>query len=241
MSTPPLHVTLISETFPPEINGVANTLGRLSDGLRSRGHRVELVRPRQAAELPSANDDNLLLCRGWPLPGYPGLQWGQVSMHKLLRRWRRQRPDVLYIATEGPLGLSALRAARRLGIAVVSGFHTNFQQYSSEYGLGLLARLLTHYLRWFHRRTHSTLVPSPSQRLELERRGFDNLSLMARGVDSQLFNPARRSQALREQWGVGADDIALLHVGRLAAEKNLGLLQPCLDACNSSIRNGASN
>ncbi|ROL78918.1 glycosyltransferase family 1 protein [Pseudomonas vranovensis] len=230
MSTLSLHVTLISETFPPEINGVANTLGRLSDGLRSRGHRVELVRPRQAAEQPSAGDDNLLLCRGWPLPGYPGLQWGQVSMHKLLRRWRRQRPDVLYIATEGPLGLSALRAARRLGIAVVSGFHTNFQQYSSEYGLGLLARLLTHYLRWFHRRTHSTLVPSLSQRLELERRGFDNLSLMARGVDSQLFNPARRSQALREQWGLGVDDIALLHVGRLAAEKNLALLQPCLNA-----------
>ncbi|WP_038993850.1 glycosyltransferase, partial [Pseudomonas putida] len=118
MSTLPLHVTLISETFPPEINGVANTLGRLSDGLRSRGHRVDLVRPRQAAEQPSASDENLLLCRGWPLPGYPGLQWGQVSMHKLLRRWRRQRPDVLYIATEGPLGLSALRAARRLGIAV---------------------------------------------------------------------------------------------------------------------------
>jgi glycosyltransferase involved in cell wall biosynthesis len=230
MSTLSLHVTLISETFPPEINGVANTLGRLSDGLRSRGHRVELVRPRQAAEQPSASDDNLLLCRGWPLPGYPGLQWGQVSMHKLLRRWRRQRPDVLYIATEGPLGLSALRAARRLGIAVVSGFHTNFQQYSSEYGLGLLARLLTHYLRWFHHRTHTTLVPSLSQRLELERRGFDNLSLMARGVDSQLFTPARRSQTLREQWGLGVDDIALLHVGRLAAEKNLGLLQPCLDA-----------
>ncbi|MDD1014366.1 glycosyltransferase family 4 protein [Pseudomonas rubra] len=230
MSTQSLHVTLISETFPPEINGVANTLGRLSDGLRLRGHRVELVRPRQGDELPTACDDNLLLCRGWPLPGYPGLQWGQVSMHKLIRRWRRQRPDVLYIATEGPLGLSALRAAQRLGIVVVSGFHTNFQQYSSEYGLGLLARLLTHYLRWFHRCTHTTLVPSASQRLELERRGFDNLNLMARGVDSQLFTPARRSQALREQWGLGADDIALLHVGRLAAEKNLGLLAPCLEA-----------
>jgi glycosyltransferase involved in cell wall biosynthesis len=227
MSTARLHITLVSETFPPEINGVATTLGRLSEGLRQRGHQVELVRPRQEAD-GTSTDDLQLLCRGWPLPGYPGLQWGQVSMHKLLRRWRRQRPDVLYIATEGPLGLSALRAARRLGIAVVSGFHTNFQQYSSEYGLGLLSRLLTHYLRWFHRRTHSTLVPSLSQRLELERRGFDNLALMARGVDSQLFNPGRRSEALRERWGLGNEDIALLHVGRLAAEKNLGLLQHCL-------------
>ncbi|HEK0908644.1 TPA: glycosyltransferase family 1 protein [Pseudomonas putida] len=234
MNTPPLRITLVSETFPPEINGVANTLGRLSEGLRVRGHQVEVVRPRQASDAPGNSDDTLLLCRGWPLPGYPGLQWGEVSMHKLWRRWRRLRPDVLYIATEGPLGLSALRAARRLGIAVVSGFHTNFPQYSGQYGLGLLARLLTHYLRWFHRRTAITLVPSASQRLELERRGFERLALMARGVDAQLFNPARRNQALREQWGLGPDDIAVLHVGRLAAEKNLALLLPCMQALQKS-------
>jgi glycosyltransferase involved in cell wall biosynthesis len=141
---------------------------------------------------------------------------------------------VLYIATEGPLGLSALRAARRLGIAVVSGFHTNFAQYSMQYGLGLLARLLTHYLRWFHRRTATTLVPSHSQRLELERRGFERLALMARGVDASLFNPARRCQALRDSWGLRPGDIAVLHVGRLAPEKNLGVLHPCLEALQRS-------
>jgi len=230
MNTPALRITLVSETFAPEINGVANTLGRLSDGLRQRGHHVEIVRPRQAGEAPVDNDPQLLLCRGWALPGYPGLQWGEVSMHSLLRRWRKLRPDVLYIATEGPLGLSALRAARRLEIPVVSGFHTNFPQYSGQYGLGLLARLLTHYLRWFHRRTVATLVPSASQRLELERRGFERLALMARGVDACLFNPSRRNQALRESWGLAADDLAVLHVGRLAAEKNLTLLRPCMAA-----------
>lgn len=230
MSLSSLRITLVSETFPPEINGVANTLGQLSEGLRLRGHQVELVRPRQAGDCPSGQGEALLLCQGWGLPGYPGLQWGQVSMHRLLRRWRQQRPDVLYIATEGPLGLSALRAARRLGIAVVSGFHTNFAQYSTQYGLGLLARLLTHYLRWFHRRTATTLVPSHSQRLELERRGFERLELMARGVDASLFNPARRCQALRDSWGLGPEDIAVLHVGRLAPEKNLGVLHPCLEA-----------
>ncbi|NBA94995.1 glycosyltransferase family 1 protein [Pseudomonas sp. R5(2019)] len=234
MTAPSLHITLISETFPPEINGVANTLGRLSEGLRQLGHRVELVRPRQSADTQASADDDLMLCRGWPLPGYPGLQWGQASMHKLLRRWKRQRPDVLYIATEGPLGLSALRAARRLGIAVVSGFHTNFQQYSGIYGLGLLNRVLTQYLRWFHRRTQITLVPSPSQSVALERRGFEGLALLSRGVDSQLFHPSKRSSALREQWGLTDDDIALLHVGRLAPEKNLGLLKRSLDALTLS-------
>ncbi|MGB4075331.1 glycosyltransferase family 4 protein [Pseudomonas sp.] len=224
MSLPSLAITLITETFPPEINGVANTLGRLSEGLRARGHRLQLVRPRQSSDQGRKSDEHLLLTRGWPLPGYPGLQWGQSSLHKLLRSWQRQRPDVLYIATEGPLGLSALRAARRLQIPVVSGFHTNFQQYTGHYGFGLLTRALTNYLRWFHNRSQLTLVPSVSQQIELQRRGFERLELLARGVDSQLFHPAKRCAALRERWGLAEGDLAVLHVGRLAAEKNLALL-----------------
>ena len=218
-----LRIALISETFPPEINGVANTLGHLTDGLRTRGHRVQLVRPRQNADPRGAQDD-LLLIRGWPLPGYPGLQWGQSSLHKLLRSWRIQRPDVIYIATEGPLGLSALRAAGRLRIPVVSGFHTNFQQYTRHYGFNLLTRVLAAYLRWFHNRTRMTLVPSASQLIALQRRGFERLQMLSRGVDSALFHPTKRSDDLRRSWGLDDQSIAVLHVGRLAAEKNLGLL-----------------
>ncbi len=233
MSQSPLHIALISETFPPEINGVANTLGRLCAGLRERGHRLQLIRPRQNADDGQRSTDELLLTRGWPLPGYPGLQWGQASMHKLLRRWKRQRPDVLYIATEGPLGLSALRAARRLRIPVISGFHTNFQQYSDHYGLGLLSRLLTNYLRWFHNRSQLTLVPSTSQSVELQRRSFERVHLLARGVDSQLFHPAKRSVELRRQWGVQDDELVVVYVGRISQEKNLDLLARCFRALQS--------
>ena len=228
--TTALHIALITETFPPEINGVANTLSHLSDGLRARNHLVEVVRPRQTEDANQRSTPTLMLCRGWPLPGYPGLQWGMTSTHRLTRRWQQQRPDVVYIATEGPLGLCALRVARRLGIAVVSGFHTNFQQYFNQYGLTFFSRALTRYLRWFHNRSSLTLVPSASQRLELTRRHFERLELLARGVDSQLFSPSRRQMSLRQSWGLRENDIALLHVGRLAPEKNLGALKRCLDA-----------
>lgn len=229
-----LRITLITETYAPEINGVANTLSRLCDGLRTRGHRVEVIRPRQSEDEVRAAGEDLMLCRGWPIPGYPGLQWGQSSMHKLLRRWQRNRPDVLYIATEGPLGLSALRAARRLRIAIVSGFHTNFQQYTRTYGLGFITRILTSYLRWFHNRSNATLVPSVSQKTELERRGFERLELLSRGVDCQLFHPSKRSNFLREAWGLEAGDTAVLHVGRLAQEKNLGLLKASFEKLTSA-------
>ncbi len=232
----PLSIALISETYPPEVNGVANTLGRLHAGLQQLGHRVQVVRPRQPGDDGRRSDAELVLTRGWPLPGYPGLQWGMSSLHKLLRCWKRQRPDVLYIATEGPLGFSALRAARRLGIPAVSGFHTNFQQYSEHYGFGPLTRLVTGYLRWFHNRTQMTLVPSGSQRMELQRRGFERLNLLSRGVDSQLFHPSRRDPELRRRWGLGEQDIAVLHVSRLAAEKNLGLLGGTFRASAPPIR-----
>ncbi|MFH7617818.1 glycosyltransferase family 1 protein, partial [Pseudomonas syringae pv. tagetis] len=79
-----------------------------------------------------------------------------------------------------------------LGIAVISGFHTNIPQYTQQYGIGFITRLLTHYLRWFHTRSRMTLVPSVSQKLEVERRGFEMIELLSRGVASRLYTPARR-------------------------------------------------
>lgn len=235
MNTPALHICLVSDTFAPHVNGVACTLLDLSEGLRQRGHHVRIVRPRQPGEQASGHNPGVRLWRDWPLPGYLGLQRDKVSLRTLARHWRRQRPDVIYIATEGPLGLSALRTARRLGIAVVSGLHTHVAHLSGQHGMGVVGRLLSLYLRWFHRRAVLTLVPSLSQRRWLERRGFERLVHMPHGVDAELFNPARRSQALREHWGLGHDDIAVLHVGRLAPEKNLGLLQSCFEALQRAL------
>jgi glycosyltransferase involved in cell wall biosynthesis len=111
-----------------------------------------------------------------------------------------------------------------LQIPVVSGFHINFQQYTGHYGIALLTRALTNYLRWFHNRSQMTLVPSTGQQIELQRRSFERLELLARGVDGQLIHPAKRCNTLRMSWGLAESDIAILHVGRLAAEKNLALL-----------------
>ena len=232
--TTALHITLITETFPPEINGVANTLGRLCDGLRARGHQVELVRPRQGATSSWAATMNcccvgagrcrvIPVCNGVSHRCTSCCDAGNAIDRTCCTSPRRDRWDCRHCARHGAWGS-----------AVVSGFHTNFQQYTSQYGLGLLTRLLTHYLRWFHNRSTLTLVPSISQRLELERRHFERLALLSRGVDSQLFHPAKRLQSLREQWGLAENDIAVIHVGRLAPEKNTGLLKRSFDALKAA-------
>jgi glycosyltransferase involved in cell wall biosynthesis len=218
------HVCIVTETFPPEINGVAITLARLADGLRAQGYRVSVVRPRRGAvDVTGQRNDDSLLVAGLPLPGYRGLRVG-IPAHRALRdQWRRRSPDAIYVATEGPLGWSAVRAARRLQIPVFSGFHTNFHSYSRHYHAGWLDPWIRRYLGWFHNHTDATIAASAHLADQLRAIGIANVEVLGRGVDSRLFHPARRSAELRRQWGAGPDDLIALYVGRLAAEKNLAL------------------
>lgn len=220
-----LRIALVTETYPPEINGVAHTLGQLVNGMVARGHRLQVVRPRQGRDDLPRRDARLeeMLAAGAPIPGYRGLRFGLPARGALLRRWREFQPQVVYIATEGPLGHSALAAARTLALPTVSGFHTNFDYYTRYYGLGLLQGGVTTMLRRFHNRTQATLVPTRALHEQLRERGFRNTEVLSRGVDVRLFKPGRRSAALRRQWGVEEGGLAVIFVGRLAPEKNLTL------------------
>jgi glycosyltransferase involved in cell wall biosynthesis len=222
----PMRIAVVTETYPPEVNGVALTLQRMLDGLRARRHVVQLVRLRQHADdLPQrARGFHEVLMRGVPIPRYPHLRMGLPCTRTLQRLWAMQRPDVVHIATEGPLGWSALRAAQRLALPVVSDFRTNFHAYSQHYGLGWLQRGIVGYLRGFHNRTLTTMVPTPVLQRELAAQDFDTLRVVARGVDTALLHPAKRSAALRRLWGAGDDTVVVLCVSRLASEKNIALL-----------------
>ena len=134
-----------------------------------------------------------------------------------------QRPDVVYVATEGFLGLSAVRVAKGMGIPVFSGFHTNFHSYLHYYHAGWLEPAILRYLRWFHNQTTGTIVACADLRDELQTIGVKNISILGRGVDSRRFSPEHRSPALRQSWGVSHDELIILYVGRLAPEKNLDL------------------
>ncbi|HZP60474.1 MAG TPA: glycosyltransferase family 1 protein [Opitutaceae bacterium] len=220
-----LKIALVTETFPPEINGVAMTLQRLVGGLAQRGHEVTVLRPRQgAADAPTGGVWREELFPSLPIPGYAFLRLGLPARRRLAEQWRRQRPDLVHVATEGPLGYSAIRAARALGLPVSSSFHTNFHAYSRYYGIGFLTRAALAYLRHFHNRTLATFAPTAELNQQLARSGFARLRLLARGVDTALFSPTRRREDLRAQWGLGPDDLAVVHVSRLAAEKNYPLL-----------------
>lgn len=224
---PPLHIALVTETYPPEINGVAMTLGRMAAALRACGHVVEVVRPQQTGDDASLGVDaatNDVLVKGLPIPGYAGLRFGLPAARALKQRWTAQRPHIVHIATQGPLGWSARQAARALGLPVSSGFHTNFDAYSRHYGIGWMKAPIARVLRSFHNGTDATLVPTRSLARYLVTSGYRNVSVVSRGIDTQLFNPKRRSSLLRTSWDAKADDLVVSYVGRIAPEKNLGLV-----------------
>jgi len=216
-----MRYAIVTETYPPEVNGVALTVQGLEAGLRSRGHTVQVVRPRQTVD--AANSDDTLLVRGASLPRYPGLRFGLPATQRLTRHWQEQRPDAIYIATEGPLGWSAMRAARRLGIPVASGFHTRFDEYLPEYGAAWLQGAALRWMRRFHNQAGATLVPTDELRLFLQDSGFERVRLLARAVDSLQFDPRHRDPALREEWGIDGHGFTAIYVGRIAGEKNLPL------------------
>jgi glycosyltransferase involved in cell wall biosynthesis len=221
-----LRVALVTETYPPEINGVAMTIGQIVEALQKRDHQVQLIRPRQGNEpLPEAGANlEQVLRPGIPIPNYSGLNIGLPAKRLLSKLWTLRRPDVVHIATEGPLGWSALAAANKLRIPVLAGFHTNFHSYSSHYGFSWLKKPIYAYLRKFHNQARLTLVPTLKLREELSRAGYRHVEILARGVDNQLFTPARRSLEMRRAWGLADDGLAVTYVGRIAPEKNLGLL-----------------
>ncbi len=202
------------------------TIGRLVGGLLAMGHRVQLVRPCQHPGETARGVDGLeeLLAPGVPIPRYPGLRAGLPCGRALKALWLARRPDVVHIATEGLLGWSALRVAKKLGLPVATGFHTNFHSYSRHYGLGILRRPITAYLRDFHNATRATMVPTASLKAELAQQGYRNLHVVARGVDTRLFDPGKRDLRLRERWLATDSTRVALYVGRLAPEKNLDLV-----------------
>lgn len=226
------RVTVVTETFYPEVNGVANTLYFLVKGLKQQNIDVQVIRPKQSHDSASHTHSSYhtTLVPGLPIPGYKQLKFGLPFVRRIRKAIVSFNPDAVYIATEGPLGLSALRIAKKCKLPVLSGFHTNFHQYFEHYHLAFLKAWVFKYLRAFHNATERTLVPTKLLQLQLAKQGFKRVHVMARGVDDVLFSPSRHSEALRQTWGVKPNEPVLLYVGRIAGEKNITLALQSFDA-----------
>lgn len=221
-----MRIALFSETYLPQRNGVALILDRLVQQLVAAGHEVLLVvpvswRPRGEATVPVGVQ--VVRVRGLPLPKYPDLTIGLPFSPSVTRAVEAFQPDIVHVATEYTMGITGLRLARKLGVPAVASFHTNIPGTLPYYGFPWAAEQCWEYLRWFHNQAEVTFCPSETNRKTLAQRGFHNVQVWARGVDTEQFAPGHRSADVRERNGP-TDALHLLYVGRLTPEKDLPVL-----------------
>ena len=217
-----LHCT---DTYTPQVNGVSVVTALAVDGLIARGVTVGLVTPSYRAgtssvfattRKPAAH----LALPACDFPPYPGIRLAWPDVGAVEHVAREFRPDLIHADTEFVVGRLGARAARRLGVPLVTSFHTDFAQYTSAYGLPWLRRPVTQSLVHFHRRSARIYTPSSVTAAWLAAHGLSQVEVWGRAVDTDVFHPSRRGTAWRTRLGLG-DATVFLHVGRLAAEKNV--------------------
>lgn len=230
-----MRFAVISETYPPEINGVSLTIRSIVTSLSDLGHDVLLVRPKQSDHTPESHRGiTEVTTTGFPLPWYKGLRFGVTTPGRMRRVMTAFRAEAVYVATEGPLGWAAVRAATRLGLPVLCGFHTHFEEYAGSYGLGFAKGMIESYLRRLHNQADATLVPTGELASALTEAGFEDVKVLNRAVDTRRFDPKKRDPALRQRWGAVEDRPVIMTVGRIAPEKNLDLAMDCWQSIRQS-------
>ena len=198
----PLRIAIITDAWTPQINGVVKTLENVGEELSKLGHEIEFITPNRFPTLPN--------------PFYPEIHLTYWT-EKLKDIIKRVDPQAIHIATEGPLGLAGRSYAKEQGLPFTTSYHTKFPEFLYEF-FKIPKDITYAYLKWFHRRSSSIMVPTETVKKELELKGFKNVKLWSRGVDLNLFQPMPNRE---KEISLSYKRPIFLNVGRVSQEKNL--------------------
>ena len=209
-----MRIVLVTDAWEPQVNGVVRTLTRTVAECRAMGHEVEVIEPSQFKTIPC--------------PTYPEIRLALGAEEEIRERLRAFEPEAVHIATEGPLGIATRRICVEWKLPFTTSYHTKFPEYVSA-RFPIPVQVGYAYMKWFHKPSGRLMVATPTLRDELVEHGFKNVSPWTRGVDTELFNPAKRSDVLRRMWDPTGAKKIVGFVGRLAAEKSVHRLAPLVD------------
>lgn len=223
-----MRIAIITESFPPDVNGVAHCVIRVAENLVRSGHHPLVIAP-ESARATSGEDSRFPYpverVPSVPLPGYPTLRIG-LPTPRTRRSIARHGTQLVHLASPVALGAWGSRVAKAMNLPMVAVYQTDLPNYARAYRLGAVTEAFAwRWLRDIHNASGRTLAPSSMTAADLRAHGMDRVWLWGRGVDTERFHPARRDAALRAQIAPGGE-VIVGYVGRLATEKRVDLLAP---------------
>jgi glycosyltransferase involved in cell wall biosynthesis len=216
-----MRIAIFTDTFAPDVNGVARTLKRFTDHLEANGYEFRVFAPESTNE--SLFSSHIHRFVSLPFFLYPECRLALPNMLHVKAELQRFKPDLIHVATPFNIGLCGLHYAKKMNIPIVGSYHTDFDQYLEYYDLHFLSKFLWKYMHWFHKPLRKIFVPSNETMEQLKRKGFSNVRIWGRGVDCSLFHPNYSVQEIREQYVI-KEKYILSYVGRLAPEKDIETL-----------------
>jgi phosphatidylinositol alpha 1,6-mannosyltransferase len=221
-----MRIAIVTETFLPKVDGIANTICRLLEHFDKRGHQSMMFAPRGAPSTYARTP--IIQPLSLPCPIYPELKLANplANLDQYLDEFK---PDLIHVVNPFSLGLSGTHYARTHDIPLIASYHTDIPGYTSRYGVPFMADIVWEYFRWIYNQADLNLCPSQHTLNELKAQGFNNLRLWTRGVDVERFAPSHSRQEWRYRLSDGnPKDLLFLYVGRLAAEKRIDWLLPVI-------------
>ena len=224
-----MKIAFFTETFLPKVDGIVTRLTKTVQHLMAAGDEVLIFCPEGAPS--SYMGAQVVGVPAVPLPLYPELKLA-LPRPAVAEALERFQPDLVHVVNPAVLGLGGIWLAKTKGFPLVASYHTHLPKYLEHYGMGMLEPLLWELLKAAHNQASLNLCTSTAMVSELRDKGIQHTALWQRGVDTDLFRPELRSEAMREKLLAGRSDTGklLLYIGRLSAEKQIERIKPVLDA-----------
>lgn len=216
-----MKIAIFTDTFYPEINGVARTLKRFTDYLDEQNISFQVFAPKTISN--EYVTDHIHRFESLSFFLYPECRLALPNLLQIKEELQNFSPDLIHVATPFNMGLCGVYYAKKLNIPLVGSYHTDFDHYLHYYDLQFLSKLVWKYMNWFHSPFQKIFVPSNTTRQQLQHRNFRNLEIWPRGVDCHLFHPHYEKKAVREKYTISKKYL-LSYVGRLAPEKDVDTL-----------------
>ncbi|WLR41177.1 glycosyltransferase family 1 protein [Bacillus carboniphilus] len=218
-----MKVAIFTDTYAPEVNGVAKTLKRFTDHLSKRGHLFKVFAPTPETKEPLSSN-HIHHFTSFPFIFYPECRFAFPNMLSVKSQLQKFNPDIIHVATPSSVGLCGLHYAKKLNYPLVGSYHTNFDQYLEYYDLQIFSKILWKYMHWFHQPLEKIFVPSLSTKELLLSQDFQNIHIWSRGVNTHSFHPSKnKKQQLKDRYHI-KQPYLLTYVGRLAPEKDIKTL-----------------